>query len=410
MIGGSTIEAELAAIRPWADRPPAITLAERLARLERARALMVDAGADALLVGAGLSLSYFTGIGWGMIERLVAMVLTPRGRPFIICPAFEQGSLEAILGMDAELRLWEEHESPSTLVAAVLREAGCSRLAIDPALPFGMAERLRLAAPSASILDATPIIDGCRAIKSDAELALMRQAKQMTLEVQRRAARVLAPGIRASEVHRFIDQAHKAIGSAGNTFCIVQFGVSTAFPHGLPGDDVLCEGDMVLIDTGCAVQGYNSDITRSYVFGKADDEQRRIWDVEAEAQLAAFDAARPGVPCAAIDAAARAVLERHGLGPDYRLPGLPHRTGHGIGMAIHEAPYLVRGDDTPLAPGMCFSNEPMIVVPGQFGIRLEDHFHVAEMGARWFTDPSPSIDQPFAPEATSTPARLQATP
>ena len=396
MIGGSTIAAELAAIRPWADRAPAITRAERQTRIESARVAMVDAGADALLVGAGLSLFYFTGIGWGMIERLVAMVLTPRGKPFIVCPAFEQGSLEAILSMDVDLRLWEEHESPSALVAAILREAGATRLAIDPALPFGMAERVRLAAPSASVLDATPIIDGCRAIKSDAELALMRQAKQMTLEVQRRAARVLAPGIRASAVRGFIDAAHKAIGSAGSTFCIVQFGASTAFPHGLPQDDELREGDMVLIDTGCAVEGYNSDITRSYVFGRADDDQRRIWDIEAEAQRAAFDAVRPGVPCAAIDAAARAVLERHGLGPDYRLPGLPHRTGHGIGLSIHEAPYLVRGDETPLQPGMCFSNEPMIVVPGRFGVRLEDHFHVTDQGARWFTEPSRAIDEPFA--------------
>jgi Xaa-Pro dipeptidase len=396
MIGGSTIAAELATIQPWADRAPAITLAERQARIERARAAMVDAGADALLVGAGLSLSYFTGIGWGMIERLVAMVLTPRGKPYIVCPAFEQGSLEAILSLDVDLRLWEEHESPSALVAAILREAGATRLAIDPALPFGMAERVRLAAPSASVLDATPIIDGCRAIKSEPELALMRQAKRMTLEVQRRAARVLAPGIRASAVRGFIDAAHKAIGSAGSTFCIVQFGASTAFPHGLPQDDELREGDMVLIDTGCAVEGYNSDITRSYVFGKADDEQRRIWEIEAEAQRAAFDAVRPGVPCAAIDAVARAVLERHGLGPDYRLPGLPHRTGHGIGLSIHEGPYLVRGDETPLQPGMCFSNEPMIVVPGRFGVRLEDHFHVTDHGARWFTEPSRAIDEPFA--------------
>ena len=396
MIGGSTFEAELAAIRPWADKAPPIAIAERQARIERVRELMAEAGADALLVGAGLSLSYFTGIGWGMIERLVAMVLTPRGQPVIVCPAFEQGSLEAILALDVDLRLWEEHESPSALVADVLREAGAGRLAIDPALPFGMAERIRLAAPSAAVLDATPIIDGCRSIKSEAELALMRQAKQMTLEVQRRAARVLAPGIRASEVVRFIDQAHKAIGSAGSTFCIVQFGASTAFPHGLPQDDELHEGDMVLIDTGCAVQGYNSDITRSYVFGKADAEQRRIWEIEAEAQRAAFDAARPGVLCEDIDSAARAVLERHGLGPDYRLPGLPHRTGHGIGLSVHEAPYLVRGDRTALRPGMCFSNEPMIVVPGRFGVRLEDHFHVTEDGAAWFTEPPRLMECVFA--------------
>lgn len=395
MIGGSDFASELEAIHPWKDLAPHISLDERHARIDHARRLMADAGVDALLVGAGASLSYFTGLGWGMIERLVAMVLTPHGKPYLICPAFELGSLAAIFSMDVEMRLWEEHESPSDLVAGVLRETGAARLAIDPALPFGMANRIQSAAPSADVVDATAIVDGCRAIKSAAELALMRQAKQMTLEVQRRAARVLAPGVRASEVVRFIDQAHKAIGGGGSSFCIVQFGVSTAFPHGLPKDDVLEEGDMVLIDTGCTVQGYNSDITRSYVFGRSGDEQRRIWDIEQEAQQAAFDTVRPGVPCEQIDAAARAVLERYGLGPGYRLPGLPHRTGHGIGLTIHEAPYLVRGDKTPLAPGMCFSNEPMIVVPGKFGVRLEDHFHVTEDGAAWFTQPSASIDRPF---------------
>jgi Xaa-Pro dipeptidase len=223
----------------------------------------------------------------------------------------------------------------------------------------------------------------------------MAQAKAMTLEVQRRAARILAPGIRASAVREFIDAAHKAIGSAGSTFCIVQFGASTAFPHGLPKDDVLAEGDMVLIDTGCAVQGYNSDITRSYVFGSPSTEQKYIWAIEQEAQWAAFDAVRPGTSCESIDSVARAVLERNGLGPGYRLPGLPHRTGHGIGLSIHEAPYLVPGDRTELRAGMCFSDEPMIVMPGRFGVRLEDHFHVTETGAAWFTEPSPAIDRPF---------------
>jgi len=394
-IGGSTAAAELADLAPWPDRAPAITHDERLGRIERARALMTDAGVDVLIVGAGASLNYFTGVGWGMIERLVAMVLPRVGRPIIICPAFEAGSLEAVLAIEADTRLWEEHESPSDLVAGALGELGAATLAVDPALPFGMAERLRAAAPSASLKDASPIIDGCRMIKSKAELALMRQAKRMTLEVQRRAARILEPGVKASAVRRFIDEAHRAIGAAGSTFCIVQFGRSTAFPHGLPGDDSLAEGDMVLIDTGCAVQGYNSDITRSYVFGEASAEQRTIWALERESQQAAFDAARPGAPCESVDAAARRVLENAGLGPDYRLPGLPHRTGHGIGLSVHEAPYLVRGDRTPMRPGMCFSNEPMIVVPGRFGIRLEDHFFVTPDGAEWFTQRSAAIDRPF---------------
>lgn len=232
--------------------------------------------------------------------------------------------------------------------------------------------------------------------KSPAEIALLQQAKSMTLEVHRRAARALAPGIRASEVTRFLDEAHRAIGApGGNSFCIVQFGRSTAFPHGLPGDAELREGDIVLIDVGCVIQGYNSDITRTYVFGSANAKQRQIWALEKEAQAAAFAAAQPGRPCEEVDAAARRVLQNAGLGPDYRLPGLPHRTGHGIGLSIHEPAYLVRGDRTPLTAGMCFSNEPMIVIPDEFGVRLEDHFYMTENGPAWFTEPSHSIDNPF---------------
>jgi Xaa-Pro dipeptidase len=394
-IGGSTIEKELAGLGPWADVASAITVAEREARLEKARHLMSGMGADALLVGAGSSLHYFAGIPWGASERLVAMLLPRSGDPLLFSPSFELGSLAADTAISAQVRDWEEHESPYALVAGALLEHGINTLAVDPAMAFTMVERLRKSAPGVNLLDATPVIDGCRMVKSPAELAAMYQAKQMTLEVHRRTARILHPGITATEVKRFIEQAHRALGAAGNSFCIVQFGRSTAFPHGLPGESVLAVGDVVLIDTGCLVQGYHSDITRTYVFGEPSPDHRRIWNIEREAQQAAFDAVRPGVLCEAVDAAARRVLEAHGLGPDYRLPGLPHRTGHGIGLSIHEAAYLVRGDKTPLAPGMCFSNEPMIVIPDRFGIRLEDHFYVTETGAKWFTQPSATIDQPF---------------
>jgi Xaa-Pro aminopeptidase len=398
-IGGSTAEAELAALKPWSNPAPAITAAERAERLAKAQVLMGEIGADAIIVGAGPSLRYFTGVGWNATERLVAMVLPRQGGPAMICPRFELGSLQATLGTDAEIALWEEHESPYALAARILSDLGARSLAVDPALPFFAADGLRAAAPDLAILNAAPIVDGCRMIKSPAELALMRQAKAMTLEVHRRAARILAPGITTTAVRRFIDQAHRALGADdGSSFCAVQFGVASAYPHGLPGEQRLAWGDIVLIDTGCRVQGYNSDITRTYVFGEPMPEQRRVWDVEKRAQAAAFAAVRPGVPCEAIDAAARAVLEAAGFGPDYALPGLPHRTGHGIGLAIHEAPYLVRGDKTPLAPGMCFSNDPMIVVPDAFGVRLEDHFYVTEEGAAWFTEPQPSLDAPFGPK------------
>lgn len=396
MIGGSDYATELASVRPWTDIAPAITVRERLARLEKARELMAASGADALIVGAGTSLDYFTGIGWSMIERLVAMVLPLEGEPYLVCPAFEAGSLEAVRIIDAHLRLWEEHESPSALVAQILRDENCKVLAVDPALPFGMASKIGKAASNVRLIDAAAVIDGCRCVKSPAEIAIMKQAMQMTLEVQRRAARILHVGIKASTVRNFIHETHKAIGSTGSTFCAVQFGRSTAFPHGLPQDDVLAENDIVLVDTGCLVQGYNSDLTRTYIFGTPTAQQLRIWNIEKEAQLAAFDAAKAGASCGSVDDAARAVLDRHGLGPDYRLPGLPHRTGHGIGMTIHEAPYLVRGNKTMLQEGMCCSVEPMIVVPEQFGIRLEDHFYMTEQGAEWFTQPSFNMMEPFA--------------
>jgi Xaa-Pro dipeptidase len=394
-IGGSDAASQLAELKPWQDRAAPIGAEERLQRIEKARSLIDRSGCDALLIGAGPSLRYFAGVPWGATERLVAMLLPKRGEPILICPTFELGSLQADLAIDADIRLWEEDESPSKLVAAALQGTGARRLAVDPAMAFLMVDRLRQAASGIELIDGSPVIDGCRMEKSAAELALMQQAKAMTLEVQRRAALTLREGITATEVRRFIDEAHRALGAAGSSFCIVQFGRSTAFPHGLPGESSLGEGDVVLVDTGCIVEGYHSDITRTYVFGKPSDHQRAMWGLEREAQQAAFEAVAPGVPCEAVDAAARRVLEHAGLGPDYKLPGLPHRTGHGIGLSIHEPAYLVRGDRTPLASGMCFSNEPMIVVPEQFGIRLEDHFYVTESGAAWFTEPSSSIDSPF---------------
>ena len=393
-IGGSDIGTELAGLAPPPGRPGPIAAGDFAARIDQARALTASLGADALLVGAGASLRYFTGMPWTATERLVALVLPVAGKPVMICPAFELGSLSADLRIEADIRLWQEDQSPAALVGRTL--SGRATLALDPALPFAVYTALKTDAPSLRVVDGAEIIQGCRARKSPAELALMRYAKQLTLDVHRRAGRILRDGISTGEVKRFIDLAHRAAGADdGSTFCAVQFDRATAYPHGLPGEQFLREGDLVLIDTGCRIDGYHSDITRTYVFGTPTAEHRHIWDIEHEAQAAAFAAVEPGRPCESIDKAARDVLQRHGLGPDYALPGLPHRTGHGIGLQIHEGPYLVRGDKTPLAPGMCFSNEPMIVIPDRFGIRLEDHLHVTENGAAWFTEPSPSIDRPF---------------
>jgi Xaa-Pro dipeptidase len=234
--------------------------------------------------------------------------------------------------------------------------------------------------------------------KSDAEIALIQCAMDMTMAVHRAAASILHEGITTAEVEAFIQLAHRKVGASGSYFCIVLFGEATSYPHGVNYVQTLKRGDTVLIDTGCKVHNYISDITRTYVFGEASERQQFVWNAEKQAQQAAFDAAQPGVPCEEVDKAARRSLEANGFGPGYKLPGLPHRTGHGIGLDIHEGPYLVGGERRPLAPGMCFSNEPMICVPGEFGVRLEDHFYMTASGPKWFTRPAKSLEQPFDPD------------
>ncbi len=372
--------------------PPLIGNDEFKARVQSLRLKMAKAGVDAVLLGSTSSLRYFTGIAWHPSERFLGALIST-DRIDYIAPAFERTKVEGLISLPGALSTWEEEESPFELIAEIARQ---EVVALDGDIPFSMYRALRRAIPDDRLLEAAPMIGQLRARKSPAEIALMGHAKSITLEAQRRARAFLKEGVRASEVVRFVDETHRTLGGGASTFCIVAFGADTSLPHGPEQDRALKGGDAVLIDTGCAVGGYNSDITRSYVFGEASREYRRIWNAEKEAQAAAFDAARRGALCESVDAAARRSLERMGFGPGYRLPGLPHRTGHGIGLDIHEAPNLVRGDRTPLDIGMCFSNEPMIVVPGEFGVRLEDHFHIDGAGARWFTEPSPSVDSPFA--------------
>jgi Xaa-Pro dipeptidase len=391
-VGGSTPDAELARLNPMLNdcRP---TSADRYrGRLDGlARRLRADGFAAAWL-NAGSNLTYYTGLVWRPSERLVGALFTADGDLTYVGPEFERGTIEGFMRLDAPLRGWEEHEDPYALTGSLLTGGD---LAIDPATPLTVARALEFGWPGAC-RDGDELVLCARREKDAGEIALMQATKTATLEVHKAAARILRPGISTREVTEFIHAAHKRIGApGGSTFCIVLFGPDTAFPHGVARPKTLEEGDMVLIDCGCAIHGYQSDITRSYVFGKPTARQREIWNVEKEAQIAAFEAARIGAPCSGVDAAARAVNERHGLGPGYALPGMPHRTGHGIGLDIHESPYLVGGDDTPLSAGMCFSNEPMICVPGEFGVRLEDHFYMTPQGPRWFTAPSRSIDDPF---------------
>jgi len=392
-VGGSTATAELARLKPMLGDCRPISHDEHQARLAGLAQRMIEAGFDAVWLNAGTNLTYYTGMSWHASERLVGALVTADGGLTYVGPAFEEGTLKLYMGVEASLRGWEEHENPYKLVASLL-PAG-AKLGVDPAAPYFMITGLSDAL-GAGVSNAGAVVLQARARKSIAELALMQATKTATIEVHKAAARILREGITTGEVTEFINAAHKAIGApGGSTFCIVLFGPDTAFPHGVARPKTLEAGDVVLIDTGCAIHGYQSDITRTYVFGTPTERQREVWNAEKACQLAAFAAAQLGQTCASVDAAARAEAEKRGFGPGYRLPGIPHRTGHGIGLDIHEAPYLVGGDETLLETGMCFSNEPMICVPGEFGIRLEDHFYMTADGPRWFTEPSKSIEEPF---------------
>lgn len=373
-------------------KPPPIGVEERQRRVGALRLRMEKSGIGAVLLGSTSNLRYFTGIVWHPSERFLGALITD-DRIDYIGPGFERTKVESLISLPGELLTWEEEENPYRLIAD---RAGGMAIALDGDLPLFMYRALRRELADERLRDAVPITAPLRARKSPAEIALLQHAKNITLETHRRTHASLQEGVMASQVARLIDETHRELGGSGNTFCIVAFGSDTSLPHGPEKDRALKGGDIVLIDTGCRIDGYNSDITRTYVFGDATPEMRAVWDAEKEAQAAAFDAARRGALCESVDAAARRSLERRGFGPGYLLPGLPHRTGHGIGLDVHESPNLVKGDRTPLDIGMCFSNEPMIVVPGRFGIRHEDHFYIASDGPRWFTDPAASIDAPFA--------------
>lgn len=392
-IGTSDAARELADIKPWSMQASPISPLEYATRIERARSLLEAAEVDALVVTSPDSLYYYTGLNWPASERLLALIITAEYPPIFICPAFEADALEEECQVNVDIRLWQEHECPATLLTDLLSARDLRRVALDPEATFGSV--LKLSAQGLTLTDGKKIISACRMRKSPAEAALIRQAMAITLEVHARLARIMQPGFDNRDAATFIDAAHKALGAGGAYFSITSFGRATAFPHGLAQSQTLAEGDMILVDMGCRISGYHSDLTRSYVLGQPTDEQRRIWDIAYEAQQAGFEAADLGAPAQRVDRAVRKTLEKHGLGPGYALPGLPHRTGHGIGVSLHEEPYIVEGDLTELDAGMCFSNEPTIIVPNQFGVRLEDHVLMTAEGATWLTPPQSSLDRPF---------------
>ena len=362
-IGGKTMEQALDALQDMTKGAVPIGKDEHLQRIEKAQAFMRQQGIAAIYLNAGSNLFYFTGTKWYASERMVGAILPASGALEYIAPAFEESTLKDFMLVRGEVNCWHEHESPYALFIATLKRMGVpanARIGIDESAAFFIYDGIRPLAEGYVLENARTVTAHCRTRKSENEIALMQRAKDMTLAVHIAAASILREGITTVEVEEFINRAHRKVGATGSFFCIVLFGEATAYPHGVSYVQTLKKGDMVLIDTGCKVHNYISDITRTYVYGEPTERQRSVWNSEKKAQAAAFAAAQLGVPCQEVDQAARRSLEADGFGPGYKLPGLPHRTGHGIGLDIHEWPYLVGGDTTPLDVGMCFSNEPMI--------------------------------------------------
>ena len=378
----------------WQHPVPRITEEERQQRLSKLRKLLDARELAGMLLGPTESLRYFTGLVWHASERFLGALVTPTELYYIV-PGFERSRVETLPHLSAEILEWQEEESSAALIARVLGDKGV--LALDDNMPLYFYNALAAELGAERLANGGPIINGLRRIKSPAEIALIQYAMNLTLDVHKQAHALLKPGIRASEVVEFIDRRHREAGvHGGSTFCIVSFGEATSLPHGADGDQTLGEDDVILVDTGTRIDGYHSDLTRTYKLKSGDSAFEDAWAIEREAQQAVFDTAKLGTPCSGLDDAARAVLAKYSLGPDYKLPGLPHRAGHGLGLEIHEEPYIVRGNATVLEAGMCFSNEPMIVFPQKFGIRLEDHIYMTTDGPRWFTQPSNGPTKPFA--------------
>jgi Xaa-Pro dipeptidase len=383
-------------LEPMTDGVEPISADERQDRLEKARRLMADHGIDALVLEPGSSMVYFLGVQWGRSERMMAALVPAKGEVTYVCPAFEEARLRDRLTIGDDMRVWQEHESPQKLAVGVLRDLGAAtgRLAVEQSVRFFVSDGIRAAAPQLELIGAEAVVLPCRGIKSPAEIALIQRAMDITAEAYKACLALVTEGMTPDEFRANAAAAHKALGVAGGIDC--QIGPATAFPHGSRETVRLKEGDVVLMDGGCTVEGYHSDISRTIVFGEPTQRHRDIWALEKRAQAAAFEAAQVGATCEQVDAAARKVITDAGFGPDYDVPGLPHRTGHGIGLDVHECYHLVRGNRTPIAPGMCFSNEPMIAIYGEFGVRLEDCMYITDDGPRFFTHPSPAIDRPFA--------------
>ena len=375
--------------------PPAITDDERRARIEKARRLMTDNGIAAMFLEGGTSMFYYTGVRWGNSERTFGVVIPAKGELAWVTPAFEEQRARELIKFSNDVRVWQEDESPYEVIAGILRDRGAAngKVGFEERVRFFIFDGVRQRLSSAQYVTATPVTAGCRMIKSPAEIALMQRANDITLQAIADGFKSMKEGMTNQELGANVAAATRKLGGTADGALVI-FGKYTAFPHGSVQPQKLRENDVVLIDAGCTVEGYTSDITRTTVFGKPTQRMRDVWETEKKAQNAAFAAAKVGATCESVDSAARKVITDAGFGPGYKTPGLPHRTGHGIGLDGHEWTNFVKGNTTKIQPGMCFSDEPTIVIYGEFGIRLEDCLHVTESGPRFFSKQSESIELP----------------
>ena len=392
------LPSSIANLKSMEDQATPITKDERVARQEKARRLMAEQRIDAILLMEGTSLNYFSGIRWWGGERLFAMVLPAKGAAFYVSPAFEEGRAREQItrGPNSEqpdVRTWQEDNDPYERVAQGLADRGISTgtLGMEETVRFVFSSGIAKAAAQARVVSATPVTAGCRMIKSDHEIALMRLAAQVTLTAYEAAYRELKEGMTKPQLEDLIAAAYDRLGFPGEADA--QVDQNTANPHGSATPQIIQEGSIVMVDDGCRVEGYTSDITRTFTLGKPTDKMKKVFEIVHRAQSEALKTARPSLQCQAVDAAARKVIVDAGYGPDYKY--FTHRLGHGMGMDGHEWPYLVRGNTTPLAANMTFSDEPGIYIRGEFGIRLEDDMHITEDGAELFTPQSPSLEDPF---------------
>jgi Xaa-Pro dipeptidase len=387
--------AELTSMR---DQPSPISVDERRGRIEKAKRLMTDNRMDALMLTGGTSMVYFTGMQWGLSERMTAVIIPARGEAFIVTPKFEEErtveqARTGPLGAGTAVMTWEEDEGPAALVARGLRAAGMSTgaVGVEETVRFVFSNMVATAAPTVRLVSGTPVTAGCRMVKDAHELALMRLASQVTLKAYEAAWKSLEDGMTQTRFAELVSMAHRQLGFSGSAG--VQVGEYSALPHGSVQPQVIREGTILLIDGGCKVEGYSSDLSRTFVLGAPAQKMKDVFEIELRAQTAALQAAAPGVECQAVDAAARKVIEDAGYGPGYTY--FTHRVGHGMGMDGHEWPYLVKGNTLKLEPGMTFSDEPGIYIPGEFGCRLEDDMVITEGGAELFTPQSRSLERPF---------------